>query len=176
MKNKLFLLLFLIFSFSAFAVKVNISASLESARYGVTNNTLDLVGGSSGTYSYVKPIYTINCEVVQDFDYGEIGLGASYEQGYERQDGETFNAIPIYGIAKFKLNPLYFNAKYGTTMYVDVNTDSSYTNAQYRSMGLWIDLGSGMSIEGSVKSNTVDRNGEQIGTVSYGIAVGINTY
>jgi hypothetical protein len=57
-----------------------------------------------------------------------------------------------------------------------LNTDASYTNAQYLSMGLGMDLGSGMSVEGSVKANTVDRNGEQIGTVSYGIAVGINTY
>ena len=176
MKNKLFLLIFLMLSFSAFAVKVNISASLESARYGPTNNTLNLVGGSNGTYSYVNPIYTVNCELVQDFDYGEIGVGASYEQGYERQDGETFNTIPIYGIAKFKLNPLYFDARYGTTIYVDVNTDASYTNAQYLSMGIGIDLGNSTSIEGSVKANTVDRNGEQIGTVSYGIAIGINTY
>lgn len=176
MKKKLFFLIFLLSNISVFAIKVNISASLETARYSTTGNTFDLIGGSGDSHSYVNPIYTANVEILQDFDYGEIGMGASYEQGYERQDGETFNAIPLYGVAKIKFDPLYLSAKYGTTLYVDVNTDSTYKNAEYLSMGLGMDLGNSVVLEGNVKANTVERNGVQIGTVSYGLSMGINTY
>ena len=172
MKKLLFVFLI---SFNLFALNVNISASLQSAKYATTNNTIDLISGKATTSTYVSPIYVVNVELVQEFDYGELGVGASYEQGYQRQNNEeSFNTIPVYGIGELKFGPLFINAKYGTTLYVNVTNDVKYTNAQYLQAGVGLRADNGVTIEGTLNANIAERNGVETGTVTYGVTVGAN--
>lgn len=169
------LLFFILMSLNILALGVNVSASVQTARYATTSNTIDLISGNVTTQSYVSPIYVINLELVQEFDYGDIGIGASYEQGYQRQNNEeSFNAVPIYGIGKFKMGPLFLNAKYGTTLYVNVSNNATYTNAQYLQMGLGLRADNNITIEGTINANIAERNGVDVGTVTYGLTAGAN--
>lgn len=169
------IILFLMIGLNTFALSVNISASLQTARYAEASGVVDLVTGKVESKSYVSPIYVINMEVIQDFDYGEIGIGASYEQGYERQNGEeSFNAIPIYGIGRIKMGPIFFNAKYGTTLYTGVSDGTKYSNAQYLQAGLGIISDNNITLEGTVNANMAKRNGVNVGTLTYGLTVGVN--
>lgn len=176
MKRILFLFLIL-FSANIFAIKVNISASMQTAKYAETSNVWSLSQGD-GAISYEDPIYAVNVEVVQElFSIGEIGAGATYEQGYKRTDGETFNAIPIYGIVRVAFSPLYLNVKYGTTIYSQVSDpNTTYKDAQYLSAGAGIEFDNSMKLEYSVNANTVKRNGIDMGSVSYGFTLGYSTF
>lgn len=167
------LLIFLLLTFNSFALSINVSASLQTAKYAATSNTIDLISGNVETQTYISPIYVVNLELVQEFGYGNIGVGASYEQGYQRQNNEeSFNAIPVYGIGTIKMGPLYLNAKYGTTLYVNVSNDATYTNAQYLQAGIGLEADNNITIEGTINANIAERNGVDVGTVTYGITVG----
>lgn len=169
------IILFFLLGINIFAININISGSVQTARYAETSGVIDLVNGTVETKSYVSPIYVINMEVVQDFEYGELGFGASYEQGYKRQDGEeSFNAIPIYGIGRIKMGPLFLNAKYGTTLYTGISDGTKYSNGQYLQAGLGIISDNNVTLEGSINANIAERNGTNIGTVTYGLTVGLN--
>lgn len=168
-------ILFCILAINVFAININISGSLQTARYAEASGVIDLVNGTVETKSYVSPIYVINMEIVQDFQYGELGLGASYEQGYERQNGEeSFNAIPIYGIGSIKMGPLFLNAKYGTTLYTGISDGTEYSNGQYLQAGIGIASDNNVTLEGTVNANMAKRNGVDIGTLTYGFTVGMN--
>lgn len=172
MKKLIFLFLI---SFSSFALNVNVSASLQSAKYATTSSTVDLISGKTDTTTYVSPIYIVNVELVQEFDYGEIGIGGSYEQGYQRKNNEeSFNTIPVYGIGELKFGPLFFNVKYGTTLYVNVTNDVKYSNAQYLQAGVGLRGDNGVTIAGTLNANIAERNGVETGTVTYGVTVGAN--
>lgn len=169
------ILLFCLLGLNLFAINLNISGSLQTARYAEVSGVIDLVNGTVESKSYVSPIYIINMEVVQDFEYGELGFGASYEQGYERQDGEeSFNAIPIYGIARITMGPLFFNAKYGTTLYTGISDETKYSKGQYLQAGLGIISDNNVSLEGTINANMAERNGVNVGTVTYGLTAGLN--
>lgn len=169
------IILFFLLGINIFAININISGSVQTARYAETSGVIDLVNGTVETKSYVSPIYVINMEVVQDFEYGELGFGASYEQGYKRQDGEeSFNAIPIYGIGRVKMGPIFLNAKYGTTLYTGISDGTKYSNGQYLQAGLGIISDNNVTLEGTLNANIAERNGVDVGTLTYGLTVGLN--
>lgn len=169
------IIIFFLTGIQLLAININVSGSLQTARYAEASGVIDLVNGTVETKSYVSPIYVINMEIVQDFEYGELGLGASYEQGYERQNGEeSFNAIPIYGIGSVKIGPLFLNLKYGTTLYTGISDGTDYSNGQYFQAGLGIISDNNISLEGTVNANMAKRNGVEVGTLTYGFTVGMN--
>ena len=170
--KKILLLAFTIVSLNAFALSVNIGASYTQPRYVDSTNIFDVVTGSSKGNDYDAPVYAANLEVTQGFVIGEVGLGASYEQGYKRGT-EQFDAIPVYGLVRLNLFPIaikpYVNAKYGTTLYTKkVNTD--ITGGQYLSLGVGLTVLDSLQVEGNLSANESTRNGTKMYNGSYGLS------
>lgn len=175
MKKLLFLLLIL--NLNIYALNINISGAVQNGKYASTSSTIDLVSGSKSTETYVNPIYKVNVEFVEPLNYGSLGLGLSYESGYQRQNGEeSFSTIPVYGIGELKMGPLFLNLKYGTTFYVGVSDGTEYTNGQYLQGGVGLIADNGFTLEGTLNASTAKRNGQAVGSVTYGLSLGGTIY
>ena len=177
--KKLLLLAFAVLSLNAFALSVNVGASYQKASYTTDTGLFDAVTGGSNIVDYEDPVLALNVELTQGFIFGEIGAGASYEQGYKFADGASFDAVPVYGIVKLNLFPIgikpYISAKYGTVLYMNednVNMD----NGQYVSIGLGLTLIDTLQLEGSLNASKATRNGADIVNGSYGLTVRYNTF
>lgn len=180
MKKLVFLGLVLL-SLNVFAIGVNIGATVSQAQYADTSNAFDILTGSGTVQKdYQDPIYAVNVEVTQNILIGDIGIGASYEQGYKRQDGETFNAIPIYGLVRINLFPIlikpYVTVKYGTTIFTNISNSSTYTGAQTVGLGVGITVMDMLTIEGAANGTVVKRNGTDIGSLTYGLTLKYNVF
>ena len=128
--KKLLLIAMAVLSLNAFALSVNVGASYQEAAYTYDTGIFDAISGS-GKVDYDDPILAVNVEVTQGLVIGEIGAGASFEQGY-KHGSESFDAIPVYGLLKINLFPIgvkpYLTAKYGTTFYVNEKNGYSKKN------------------------------------------------
>ena len=175
--KKLLLLAFAVLSLNAFALSVNVGASYQKASYTTETGLFDAISGDN-VHDYDDPVLALNVELTQGFIFGELGAGASYEQGYKTGTA-SFDAVPVYGIVKLNLFPIgikpYISAKYGTVLYMNednVNMD----NGQYVSIGLGLTLIDTLQLEGSLNASKATRNGADIVNGSYGLTVRYNTF
>lgn len=176
--KRIILLAFALMSLNAFALSVNIGASMQQARYVDTTNIFKVATGTSQGTDYDNPVYALNVEVTQGFIIGEVGLGASYEQGYKRGT-DSFDAIPVYGLVRLNLFPIaikpYVNVKYGTTIYTNV-VGADMKGGEYISLGLGVTVLDTLQIEGSLNANKATRNGTEMINGSYGVTLRYNTF
>ena len=138
----------------------------------------DAISGDN-VHDYDDPVLALNVELTQGFIFGELGLGASYEQGYSINDIVKYDAVPVYGIAKINLFPIgikpYISAKYGTVLYLN-QENIDLDNGQYVSIGLGVTLIDTLQLEGSLNASKATRNGADIVNGSYGLTVRYNTF
>lgn len=175
--KKLLLIAMAVLSLNAFALSVNVGASYQEAAYTCDTGIFDAISGS-GKVDYDDPILAVNVEVTQGLVIGEIGAGASYEQGY-KDGSESFDAIPVYGLLKVNLFPIgikpYLTAKYGTTFYVnEKNVDMK--GGQNLSIGAGITLVDTLQLEGTLNASKAEKNGVDIVSGSYGLTLRYNTF
>ncbi len=135
------LLLFFIVSNLIFTIDFKLGATFKQAGYTTSASTEDLINGK-GVIQYDEPILAINAELTQNILFGEIGIGASFEQGY-KVGNESFDAIPVYGLFKLNVLPIppypYINAKYGKTFYQNVQ-GVTLTDGEFYSLGAGITI------------------------------------
>lgn len=176
--KKLLLLAFAVLSLNAFALSINVGASYQKASYTYDTGLFDAVTGGSNIIDYDDPVLALNVELTQGFIFGEIGAGASYEQGYKTGTA-SFDAVPVYGIVKLNLFPIgikpYISAKYGTVLYMN-EENVTMDNGQYVSIGLGLTLIDTLQLEGSLNASKATRNGADIVNGSYGLTVRYNTF
>ena len=177
--KKLLLLAFAVLSLNAFALSVNVGASYQKASFTTDTGLFDAISGDN-VHDYDDPVLALNVELTQGFIFGELGLGASYEQGYSINDIVKYDAVPVYGIAKINLFPIgikpYISAKYGTVLYLN-QENIDLDNGQYVSIGLGVTLIDTLQLEGSLNANkTKDSDGTELVNGSYGLTVRYNTY
>ncbi len=169
-------LLFLVISSLIFTIDFKLGATLKQAGYTTSKNTQDLIDGN-GVIKYDDPILAINGELTQDILIGEIGLGASFEQGYRVKD-ESFDAVPVYGLFKLKVLPIpphpYVNARYGKTLYQNVQ-GVTLTDGEFYSIGAGITVDN-LEIEISAEGKDGKRNGENFINGGFQLAVRYKTY
>ncbi len=175
--KKLLLLAFAVLSLNAFALSVNVGASYQKASYTTETGLFDAISGDN-VHDYDDPVLALNVELTQGFIFGEIGAGASYEQGYKTGTA-SFDAVPVYGIVKLNLFPIgikpYISAKYGTVLYMN-EENVTMDNGQYVSIGLGLTLIDTLQLEGSLNASKATRNGADIVNGSYGLTVRYNTF
>ena len=175
--KKLLLLAFAVLSLNAFALSVNVGASYQKASYTTETGLFDAISVDNVHY-YDDPVLALNVELTQGFIFGEIGAGASYEQGY-KTGTSSFDAVPVYGIVKLNLFPIgikpYISAKYGTVLYMN-EENVTMDNGQYVSIGLGLTLIDTLQLEGSLNASKATRNGADIVNGSYGLTVRYNTF
>lgn len=176
--KKILLLAFAVLSLNAFALSVNVGASYQKASYTVDTGLFDAISGDN-VHDYDDPVLALNLEVTQGFIFGELGAGASYEQGY-KIGAISYDAVPVYGIAKLNLFPVgvkpYISAKYGRIFYV--NQDNiDLDNGEYLSLGLGVTLIDTLQLEGSLNAQkTKTSGGTDLINGSYGLTIRYNTY
>ena len=179
--KKLLLIAFAVLSLNAFALSVNVGASYQKSSFTTDTGLFDAVSGGSNVHDYDDPVLAVNVELTQGFILGEIGAGASYEQGYKYDAlGIEYDAVPVYGILKINLFPIgikpYVSAKYGTILYLN-QKGIDLDNGQYLSVGLGVTLIDTLQLEGSLNANkTKDASGTDIVNGSYGLTLRYNTY
>ena len=175
--KKLLLLAFAVLSLNAFALSVNVGASYQKASYTTETGLFDAISGDN-VHDYDDPVLALNVELTQGFIFGELGAGASYEQGYKTGTA-SFDAVPVYGIVKLNLFPIgikpYISAKYGTVLYMN-EENVTMDNGQYVSIGLGLTLIDTLQLEGSLNASKATADGTDIVNGSYGLTVRYNTF
>lgn len=123
--KKLLLALFTITSLSAFGLNISLGVNSNTGSYGersgiqVKNKT-----------DFDNTVIGIQAEATQGFLIGDLGVGISYEPGYEI--GNTkFDQMPMYLIGRLNLFPVgvkpYIAVKVGKVEYSgDVSGDDDY--------------------------------------------------
>lgn len=170
------LIVFLFISISIFTLDFKLGASFKQAGYTTSENTQDLINGQ-GVIEYDEPILAINGELTQDIIFGEIGVGASFEQGYKVGD-ESFDAIPVYALFKLKVLPFpphpFINARYGKTYYQNVQ-GVTLTDGEFYSIGAGVSIDN-LEIEVSAEGKDGKRNGVNFINGGFQLAVRYKTY
>ncbi len=170
------LLVFLLVSSIVLAIDFKLGASFKQAGYTTSSSTQDLINGN-GVIDYDEPILAINAELTQDIVFGEVGVGASFEQGY-KVGTESFDAVPVYGLFKLKILPIpphpYINARYGKTFYQNVQ-GVTLTDGEFYSIGAGISI-ENLEIEVSAEGKDGKRNGENFINGGFQFAVRYKTY
>lgn len=177
--KKILLLAFAVLSLNAFALSVNVGASYQKASYTFDTGLFDAVSGDN-VHDYDDPVLALNVELTQGFIFGELGAGASYEQGYSINNVIKYDAVPVYAIAKINLFPVgvkpYISAKYGRIFYMN-QENIDLNNGEYLSLGLGVTLIDTLQLEGSLNAQkTETADGTDIINGSYGLTVRYNTY
>lgn len=183
--KKIILLTFAVLSLNAFAIGISVGGGVHvggtyvtekpnafelAALYvGITPNSLE-----GKVHDFQKSVPFVNVEVTQGLVIGDIGVGVSYEQGYEREDGITYDAIPIYGLVKLNLFPIlvkpYLAAKYGTILYQNVEgTTSEFDSPMFYSLGVGLTLAGKITVEGTFQGATYKVGGVDQGSATYGV-------
>lgn len=164
--KKIIFLVFSLMSLNAFAISVSLGGGMH---VGGTYDSLD-----GKVHDFQGSVPFINLEVTQGLVIGEVGVGASYEQGYEREDGITYDAIPVYGIVKLNVFPIlikpYIAAKYGTIFYQNVKgTANEFKSPVFYSLGLGVTLAGKVTVEGTAQGATYEFGGVEQGSATYGL-------
>lgn len=183
--KKIIILAFAVLSLNAFALGVSVGGGLHVGGTYVTEkpNAFELAALYVGitpdslknkVHDFQKSVPFINVEVTQGLVIGDIGVGASYEQGYERADGIKYDAIPIYGLVKLNLFPIlvkpYISAKYGTILYQNVEgATSDFESPMFYSLGVGLTVAGKITLEGTVQGATYTLNGTEQGSATYGV-------
>ena len=183
--KKIIFLVFTLVTLNAFAISVSVGGGMHVGGTYVTEkpDTLELaqlyVGMTPSSldgkvHDFQSSVPFINVEVTQGLVIGEVGVGASYEQGYEREDGITYDAIPVYGIVKLNIFPIlikpYIAAKYGTILYQNVKgTSSEFESPIFYSLGLGVTLAGKITVEGTAQGSTYELGGAAQGSATYGV-------
>lgn len=183
--KKIIFLVFSLMSLNALAISVSLGGGMHVGGTYVTEkpNAFELAALYVGmtpdslegkVHDFQGSVPFINLEVTQGLVIGEVGVGASYEQGYEREDGITYDAIPVYGIVKLNVFPIlikpYIAAKYGTILYQNVKgTTSEFKSPVFYSLGLGVTLAGKVTVEGTAQGATYEFGGVEQGSATYGL-------
>ena len=182
--KKIILLVFSVLTLNLFAISVSVGGGMHIGGTYVTEkpNAFELAALYVGmtpdslkgkVHDFESSVPFINVEVTQGLVIGDIGVGASYEQGYKRADGISYDAIPVYGIVKLNVFPIlikpYIAAKYGTILYQNVKGTSKIENPVFYSLGLGVTLAGKITVEGTAQGSTYEINGVEQGSATYGI-------
>ena len=86
-------------------------------------------------------------EVIHQVSQVKLGLGSSFEKGYEFQNS-SFDAIPIYGLIRWTFNDWnsYWAWKQGFVLYE--NTDLNTSNGEYWELATGREIGEKLHLEG----------------------------
>jgi len=183
--KKIIILAFALLSLNVFAVSVSVGGGVHAGGTYVSEkpNAFELAALYVGmtpksldgkVHDFKGAVPFVNVEVTQGLVIGDIGVGASYEQGYEREDGITYDAVPVYGIVKLNLFPIlvkpYIAAKFGTVLYQNVEgTTSTFESPVFYSLGVGLTLAGKITVEGTVQGTTYQLNGTDQGSATYGV-------
>lgn len=183
--KKIIFLVFSLMTLNAFAISVSVGGGMHVGGTYVTEkpNAFELAALYVGmtpdsldgkVHDFQSSVPFINVEVTQGLVIGEVGVGASYEQGYERADGISYDAIPVYGVVKLNIFPIlikpYIAAKYGTVLYQNVEgTTNEFKSPVFYSLGVGVTLAGKVTVEGTAQGATYEFGGTEQGSATYGL-------
>ena len=182
--KKIIFLVFTVMTLNAFAISLSVGGGMHIGGKYVTEkpNQFELAALYLGftpsslenkVGDFQSSVPFINLEVTQGLVIGEVGAGVSYEQGYERADGVSYNAIPVYGLVKLNLFPIlikpYIAAKYGTIIYNGLQGVTSIEKPVFYSLGLGITVAGKITVEATGQGSTYQINGVDQGSATYGL-------
>jgi hypothetical protein len=158
--KKLLIALFTLTSLSAFGLNISLGVNSNTGSWGkrdgltVKNKT-----------DYKDTVIGIQAEATQGFLIGDLGVGISYEPGYERGSLE-FDQMPMYLIGRLNLFPVgvkpYIAVKVGKVEYSGDVDDSD----DYYALAAGITLINSLQAEASYSYRGDEDAGSGIMTIS----------
>ena len=167
------LLIFIILAINAFAIDIYVGANMS----GATSWDTDVSPMKKTNYD--DPIYGLNVEIVQSIPFVELGLGTSYETGFKTTENKSYDAVPIYVLAKYNLFPKgvkpYLVAKYGLVLYQN-EENCVLDNGAYYSVGVGITLLRKLQLEGSYSLATGEMDNKDLNLTTAGLTLRYNVF
>ncbi len=167
------LLIFIILAINAFAIDIYVGANMSGA------TSWDTEPSPMKKTNYDDPIYGLNVEIVQSIPFVELGLGTSYETGFKTTENKSYDAVPIYVLAKYNLFPKgvkpYLVAKYGLVLYQN-EENCVLDNGAYYSVGVGITLLRKLQLEGSYSLATGKFDGADLNATRAGLTLRYNVF
>lgn len=170
---KKIIILMVLLSYGAMALDFNIGLNVNNGDIKFSND--------SKTYDFEDRTLGIQFELTQSFVYGELGIGASYEDKYKLESiPGSFIAIPVYGLAKVYVFPIaikpYLVAKGGIISLHGENNIDDLTEGKYYAAGLGVKLLGTLNLEGLYSYREMEVGGSKARSGIYSLNLSFNVF